>query len=173
MSQTVESTQDELTRRHRGALTSVAVMFFLTLLLMALALSGVLPHAHSRNPAVEGSLRIVAAFFVLGAIALRRTKFSVMRLRDITALRGTTGLFDTLQKTTIYVALLGGSIALVGFVINIMTNELTDAIGFGVIALVVLLYAYPRRAAWERVVRDAQQQPDSTGAAPAAKGTIG
>ncbi|MCA1593844.1 MAG: hypothetical protein LC754_14585 [Acidobacteria bacterium] len=166
MAQTARSTQDELTSRHRAALMTVAVMFILTLLLMALALSGVFPNTQSRNPALAGTLRIVVAFFVLGAIALRRTKFSAMRLRDIASLRGTAGLFDTLQKTTIYVALIGGAIALMGFVINLMTGNVKDMLGFGIIALIVLLYAYPRRAAWESVLKSAQQ-PDTAGTSTA------
>lgn len=157
MAQTVESTQDELTRRHRAAVIVVAAAASSTLLLMLLAVTGVFASTPHRNPAVEGALRIAIVFFGLGAVALRRTKFSPMRLRDIASVRGMSGLLETLQKTTIYVAILGDAIALMGFIISLMTGNGMDMVWLGVIALAVLLYAYPRRAAWERVMQATQQ----------------
>ncbi|MEJ7616052.1 MAG: hypothetical protein WKF30_03560 [Pyrinomonadaceae bacterium] len=154
--------QQELTRSHRAAFAAVAVMFAFTLLLMALAMSGYLPQTQSRNPVAENGLRIAIVLFGLGAVTLRRTKFSAMRLQDIAALRGATGLLATLQKTTIYVALIGGSIALMGFIFSIMSGDGTDMLKLGVVAVAVLLYAFPRRGAWERVLlaTQANDAPD-------------
>ncbi|MCA1635659.1 MAG: hypothetical protein LC802_18700 [Acidobacteria bacterium] len=168
MTQTVEAIQDELARRHRAAVRVVSAFVALTLLLLLLALAGVFDDALEPNPQLGGTLRIVVAIFAVGAIVYRRTKFSAMRLQDIAALRGTAGLFRTLQMTTIHVALIGGTIAVMGFVASLMTGAPSDK-WLGVIALAVLFYAYPRRSAWQRVV-DATEQPradDST----AAKGT--
>jgi hypothetical protein len=52
----------------------------------------------------------------------------------------------------------------------VMTGVGTDMLYLGVIAVAVLFYAYPRRAAWESVVRattDGEGDP-----VQAAKGTI-
>jgi hypothetical protein len=170
VSQTVESTQDELARRYRASVRVVIAVFVLTLLLVALALTGVLDGALTFNPATAGALRLSVIFIGIGAIVFRRTKFSAMRLRDIGALRGASGLLETLQLTTIYVALAGGVVALLGFVISLMTGDGMDMIYFGVIAAAVLLYAYPRRAAWQSVVAAAERESDAAG--QSAKGSI-
>lgn len=169
MAQTARSTQDELTRRHGAARLAVVGMLVFTLLLVAFALTGLFALPPSRNPALEGALRIAIVFFGLGAIALRRTRFAPARLQDIAGLRGASGLLETLQKTTVYVALIGGAIALMGFAITLMTGSGTDMIWLGIIAAAVLLYAYPRRGAWARVVEAAQQ--GGAARASAAKGT--
>lgn len=170
MAQTVESTQGELARAHGAAKMVVLGLAGFTILLMLLAWAGVAATTPRRDPFIEGALRILIALFVLGAIALRRTRFSAIRLQDIAALRGTSGLLATLRKTTMLVALLGGAIALMGFVISLMSGEPSQMLMIGVVALAVLFYAYPRRAAWERVVEDARSQRVTD--TPAAKGTI-
>ena len=167
MAQTVEGIQDELARRHRSAVQVVGAMAALTLLLLALALTGVLRGAVEPDPQLGGTLRIVAALFALGAIVYRRTRFSTMRLRDIAALRGAGGLLATLQTTTVHVALIGGAIAVMCFVVNLMTNG--DR-WLPVIALAVLFYGYPRRAAWRRVVEAMTGEPNA-GSPTAVKGT--
>ncbi len=169
MTQTFDGTQDELVRRHRAAARVVWAMVALTLVLLALALTGVLRGSIEPDPQLGGTLRIVAALFALGAIIYRRTKFSAMRLRDIGALHGPTGLLKTLQTTTVHVALIGGAIAVMCFVVNLMTGAQSDR-WLCVIALAVLFYAYPRRAAWRAVVEATTEGPRAD-APPAAKGT--
>ena len=93
-----------------------------------------------------------------------------MRLQDIAALRGAAGLLETLQTTTVIVALIAALIAVLGLLISVMTGAWTDMLYLGVIAAAVLLYAYPQRAAWNAVVR-ALAEGDADPVA-AAKGTI-
>lgn len=157
MAQTVESRQGELERKHSAAVRVVGAVFVFTLLLVVLALSGTLAGTLRFNPMTANSIRFIIVFLGIGAVVFRRTRFSAMRLRDIAALRGTSGLLHTLQTTTVIVALIGGVIALLGFVISIMTAAGTDMLYLGVIAVAVLLYCYPRRAAWESVVRAAAE----------------
>ena len=76
-----------------------------------------------------------------------------MRLQDVAALRGASGLLETLQKTTVIVAAIAALIAVLGLLISVMTGAGTDMLYLGAIAAAVLLYAYPRRAAWAAVVR--------------------
>ena len=171
MAQTVENTQDDLSRRYGAAVRVVGAAILLTLLLVALALSGVLDGALGFNPMAANVLRISIIFLAFGAFAFRRTKFSAMRLQDIAALRGTSGLLETLQWTTISVALIGVVIALCGFAVSLMIGYWLETILLGGVALVVLFYCYPRRAAWQRVV-EALGEEATGGAGRAAKGTI-
>jgi hypothetical protein len=153
LAQTVEVTQGELQRRHAAAVRVVVAVFIFTLLLVGLALSGVLAGAVRFNPTTANALRFSIVFLGVGAVVFRRTRFSAMRLQDIGGLRGADGLLDTLHSTTVTVALVGGVIAVLGFVISVMTGAGTDMLYLGVIAVAVLLYCYPRRAAWQAVVR--------------------
>lgn len=170
MTQTVDGTQAELERRHAAAVRVVYGVFLFTLLLVAVALSGILGGALPFDPTMANSLRFAIVFLGVGAVVFRRTRFSAMRLQDIAALRGPNGLLETLQMTTVYVAIIGGLIALLGFCISLMTGAGTDMIYLGVIAAAVLLYCYPRRAAWQTVVRALAQGGGDP--VQAAKGTI-
>ena len=170
MAQTVEGTQGELERRHSGAARAVSLVFMLTLALGALALIAAPRLKLGSDPIVANSLLYVILFLGLGAIVYRRTKFSPMRLQDVAALRGVGGLLETLQRTTVLVALIGGLIAVLGFVFALLTGDGRNMLYPGVIAAAVLLYCYPRRAAWAAVVRalaDGDADP-----VRAAKGTI-
>ncbi len=170
MAQTVETLQDELTRRHRAAVIVIACVFALTILLILLAYADLFEMSLSRNPTIEGALRIAIVVFGLGAVVLRRTMFSTMRLKDIASVRGASALLETLQKTTVYVALLAAAITIMGYVVSRSTGEWTDMVWLGAIAIAVLLYAYPRRAAWRNVLRLTEQiRPED---ASDAKGTI-
>jgi len=128
----------------------------LTLLLLAVVNLGraAFDSPRVRDPALAYGLWIAILVFGLGAIAYRRTKFTAMRLRAIAGLRGADGLLATLQRTTIMLALLGGVIALMGFMSAYLTGEPTDMNYAGVIALAVLLYCYPRRSSWQRAVQE-------------------
>lgn len=153
MAQTVEGTQGELARRHAAAANVVKMVGVFTLLLMLVALFGLLSGVVRFNPTAANTLRFVVVFLGVGAIIYRRTRFQAMRLQDIAALRGASGLLATLQTTTVTVALIAAVIAVLGFLISIMTGVGTDMLYFGAIAAVVLAYCYPRRAAWAAVVR--------------------
>ena len=170
MAQTVEGTQGELARRHAAAARVVSLMFMLALALGALALY-VAPRVKLEvDPVTANMLLFVILFLALGAIAFRRTRFAPMRLQDVAALRGVEGLLDTLQRTTVLVALIGGLIAVLGFAFALLTRNGANMLYPGVIAAAVLLYAYPRRAAWGAVVRalaDGDADP-----VRAAKGTL-
>ncbi len=97
-------------------------------------------------------LWIAILVFGLGAFVLRRTKFATLRLKDIAAVRGPSALLKTLQDTTIQCASIGGAIALMGFIITIRTGDWTDMLRAAGVSVVVLIYCYPFRGAWERAL---------------------
>src|SRR5688572_2650152 len=147
-----KSALPELERRHKATVTIVRVLLIVTLLLSAVAflISKSLPPRN--NPSLDIAVRITILIFGLGAMALRRTKFSTMRLQDIGALKGASGLLITLQRTTLQVAGLGIVIGLVGFIATLMTANDFYAYGAGLVAVAVLLYCYPTRTSWERAL---------------------
>lgn len=170
MAQTVEGTQGEVVRRHAAAARVVSLMFMLTLALGALALFLAPRIRLEVSTVTANTLLFVVLFLALGAIAFRRTRFNPMRLQDVAALRGVEGLLDTLQRTTVLVALIGGLISVLGFAFALLTGNGTNMLYPGIIAVAVLLYAYPRRAAWGAVVRALAD--GDTDPVRAAKGTL-
>jgi len=162
-----ETLEAELARRHRAANLAVQLLVTLSLLLVVLAYAGVrLPLEHLQlPPAAYGSLWIAILFLGLGAIAFRRSRFNAVRLQDVADLGGPAALVATLQTTTLLLAALAGTAALLGFVLYSVWREPSDMLKAGVVAVAVLLYAYPRRAAWRKVVETSQQPGGLTGAA--------
>ncbi len=140
----------ELDRRYQSTRTTVLALLVAVVLLCVLAYVSKRFLIPKNNPSLDIAVRITILIFGLGAVALRRTKFAAMRLQDIAALKGASGLLITLQRTTLQVAGLGMVIALVGFVATLMTANDFYAYGAGLVAVAVLLYCYPTRTSWQR-----------------------
>lgn len=144
--------QDELARRHRAATLVVAGFLILDLALLAVAFFAGERIFRPGDPSIVMGLWIAVLVFGLGAFVIRRTKFAAMRLQDVAALKGVSGLLKTLQDTTIQVACIGGAIALMGFMITIRTGDWTNMLRAVGVSAIVLVYCFPFRGAWERVV---------------------
>lgn len=187
MAQASSGIYDELVRRHRAAVRAVAAALgFASLLLLVAAVrwatSGTRTLNHlldetlgratperAHDPYVTMLLWFGVAFLALGSIYYRRAKFQPVRLQAVAGLRGAAGLLETLQKTTVRVALVGAAIAALGFVSALLTGLFGDMLRAWLVSMVVLGYAYPRRGAWRRVVETADDLGAEAG--PAAKGT--
>jgi hypothetical protein len=142
----------ELARRYRVTAATVNVLFALIILLIAVGYFGASFLYRPGSGWAIGALRLSMLVLALGAIMYRRTKFQAMRLQDIAALRGVSALLATLQSTTVQVAFIGLAIALVGFINTILSGSALEILRAGLIAIILLIYCYPRRSAWEKVV---------------------
>lgn len=140
----------ELVRRHRTAVRVARVLLALTVSLSAAAFVGRSHFRQQDNPTLDMAVRVIILICGLGSVVLRRTRFSAMRLQDIAALKGITGLLATLERTTIQVSLLGAAVAVFGFVATLMTGNDFYAYGAGVVGVVVLLYCYPTQTTWRQ-----------------------
>jgi hypothetical protein len=147
-----ETAGTELDRRHRSAMLIVIGFLALTLVLLAVAFFGTRFIYRSGDPSLVMGLRIAVLVFGLGAFVLRRTRFNATRLKDIAAVKGASGLIKTLQDTTIQVASIGGAIALMGFMMTILTKDWTEMLRSAGVAIIVLIYCYPFKNAWQRAV---------------------
>jgi hypothetical protein len=143
----------ELNRRHKSTATTIASLLIAVILLCILAFVGQKFLTQHNNPSLDIAVRVSILIFGLGAITLRRTQFARMRLQDIGALQGATGLMITLQRTTLRVAMVGIAIALIGFVSTLFTGTPIYTYQAGVVAAAVLLYSYPIRRSWEQAVQ--------------------
>jgi hypothetical protein len=152
MTSNSQNVQDELSRRYRKASMVVAAFLVLDVLLVGIAFFASNSIYRAGDPSIVMALWIAILVFGLGAFVFRRTKFAAMRLTDIAAVKGVSALLKTLQDTTIQVAAIGGAIALMGFVITILTGDWIRMLRAGGVAAIVLIYCYPFRGAWQRVV---------------------
>jgi hypothetical protein len=148
-----QAVQTELERRHRKASSLVLVFVVLDIVLVAIAYFAADRLYRPGAPSTIMGLWIAVLVFGLGAFVLRRTRFAAMRLKDIAALKGISGLLKTLQDTTIQIAFIGGAIALMGFLITMMRGDWTDMLRAGGVSAIVLIYSYPFRSSWQRTVR--------------------
>jgi hypothetical protein len=146
-------TQAELIRRHKATALTVRALLILTAILPLVAFFARTRFRQEDDPSIQIAVRIAILIFGLGSVVLRRRRFSAMRLQDIAALRGVSGLLATLANTTLQVALLGAGMAIFGFIATAITGNDFYAYGAGLVGLVVLLYCYPTRSSWERTVQ--------------------
>jgi hypothetical protein len=154
MTSSQQSVQDELSRRFRKASMVVGAFLVLDVVLVIIAFLASNSLHRPGDPSIVMALWIAILIFGLGAFVLRRTKFAALRLKDIAAVKGVSALLKTLQDTTIQVASIGGAIALMGFIIVILTGDWTNMLRAGGVAAIVLIYCYPFRTAWQRVVTE-------------------
>jgi len=147
MATNLQNVLEELRRRHRSAATVVVAFLILDVVLLAIAYFAGASLYRTGDPSIIMGLWIAILVFGLGAFVLRRTKFAALRLKDIAAVRGTSALLKTLQDTTIQVASIGGAIAL-----TILTGDWTNMLRAAGVTGIVLIYGYPFRSAWQRLV---------------------
>lgn len=147
------SVQSELVQRHKATARTVQGLLIGVVLLCVLAFVSKKFITGQTNPSLHMAVLLIILVLGLGAIAFRRTKFSTMRLQDIAGLRGASGLLITLQRTTLQIALIGATAAVVGFVATLITGDDSYTYRAGLVAVAVLLYCYPIRKSWERSVK--------------------
>jgi anaerobic C4-dicarboxylate transporter len=147
------SVQSELTQRHKATSRTVLALLIGAVLLCVLAFVSQKLLTQQTNPSLHIAALISILILGLGAIAFRRTKFATLRLQDIAALKGASGLLITLQRTTLQVALIGATAAVVGFITTILTGDPSYTYRASLIAVAVLLYSYPVRSSWERALQ--------------------
>jgi hypothetical protein len=152
--------QQELDQRHRSATLIVLCFFVLDLVLLAIAYFAVDRIFRPSDPKIAMGLWIAILVCGLGVFVLRRTRFSAMRLKDIAAVNGTSALIKSLQGTTIEVASIGGAIALMGFIITIIKGDWTDMLRAAGVSVIVLIYCYPFKSAWQRTVNQLAPPPE-------------
>jgi hypothetical protein len=147
------SVSAELVRRHKTTRTTVWSLLIAVVLLCVLAFVSEKFLTQRRNPSLHMAVLITILIFGFGAIAFRRTKFATMRLQDIAGLQGASGLLISLQRTTLQVALIATSIAVIGFLATLFFGDPSYTYRAGVVAAGVLLYCYPVRRSWEQAVK--------------------
>lgn len=164
----LEVAPDDFTGRYRFSSRLVSASITFTLALIALAIAGLYPAAGFFDQTLYVAFRIAILFCGLGAVVVRRTRFNSTRLIDTAALKGPAGLFASMQKTIVLVVALAVAMVVLGYIITAtQTGQALDTLLPGLAALAILIFTYPRRAAWQRILQSVKDWD----AAPATKGS--
>ena len=150
-SATLEARVNEAQRR-----ASMIVMAIIVSIVMYTAVA--LFVNSSRSPAgltdqTRITLYAAAAFLALGSIFFRRTQMGRTRLEVVAGLRGISGLLKHFFRVTIVSVAMADLIGLLALVAGFLGGDPNDVARFGVVAIAVALYNYPRRRAWLRALQ--------------------
>lgn len=160
MDPTSPEVQAELAQRHKSAATTVLSLLVASILLSVIAFLARPYFIEKPNPPLDVGGSIAILVIGLGAVAWRRTKFGTMRLQDIAGVAGVSGLLQTLEKTTIQLALFATVITVIGFISTLVTGIDLYTYRAAAIAVVLLIYCYPRKLAWSQAVERFTQNPE-------------
>lgn len=93
-----------------------------------------------------------AAALAIGSIVIRRAQLHRMRLEIVATTRGVEGLIKHLLNATIIAAAIAEVIGVLALVVAFFGGTPGDVARLGTVALVISLYNYPRRSAWQQAV---------------------
>ena len=146
------SLQDRVSAAHRTALILViaftmSVVVYTGVGVLIVGVRGGGPQADLPYP-----FYAAAAALAIGSIVLRRAQLHRMKLEIVATTRGVDGLIKHLANATIIAAALAEVIGILALVVAFFGGSRGDVIRLGLVALVVSLYNYPRRSAWQRTV---------------------
>ncbi|HWC76520.1 MAG TPA: hypothetical protein VG778_03620 [Blastocatellia bacterium] len=138
---------------HRSAAT---IVFALSASVVAYVVGGLFLAGRSvlgsSSDQTRMMLIVVAVVLALGSIALRRTQLSGFRIQSVATVRGVDGLIKHFFTITLILAAIGEAIGLLAVLVALFGGTQLDVIVCGLVAGIVLLSNFPRRAAWERAV---------------------
>ena len=160
MDPTSPEVQAELARRHKFAATTVVSLFVASILLSVVAFLARPYFIQEPNPPLDIAVRITILILGLGAVVWRRTKFQPARLQDILGVAGVTGLLQTLEKTTIQIALFGAAIMAIGFISSLVTGNEWYTYWSSAIAVILFIYCFPLKSSWIAALRRFTQQTE-------------
>ena len=93
-----------------------------------------------------------AAALAIGSIVVRRAQLHRMKLENVAMIRGVEGLIKHLLNATIIAAAIAEIIGVLALIVAFFGGSESDVLRLGAVALVISLYNYPRRSAWQRAV---------------------
>ncbi|MEW6210080.1 MAG: hypothetical protein AB1631_17065 [Acidobacteriota bacterium] len=136
---------------HRTSLIIVLAMAASTVFYVIIGLV-VAPGASIDPPQKRMPLLLTALALAFASLIVRRVQFGRGRLEWVAHRRGVEALIKHFFTTTIISSALAEAIGLLALVISFLGGSQMEVISLGVIAFVMTLSNYPRRAAWEQVV---------------------
>lgn len=153
MTEISAETKNEIEKRYQTAafliFAQIATIFIFTALAFLLIK---VENGSQISDNTRMTLWVAALFAALGTFIIRRMLYRWDRLRDIALLKGVIGLLKTLSLSAVLLSAMAEIVAVIGFVISILTANPFEMVRAAVIALVVFLINFPRKSIWEKIV---------------------
>jgi H+/Cl- antiporter ClcA len=149
--------RSELEKRYRS---TVIVIVFQIFTVIALIIAAWFVAQTSENSITNQSLTtlwVAVLFIAVGAFVLRRLIFNWERLKNTALLKGIKGLIQKLQINSIILGAIAEIVAIMGFLIAVLSGNKWDVFRAGAIALVVFLANFPRKSNWEKIVANLEK----------------
>ena len=96
-------------------------------------------------------------FLLVAALVFRRIFFTWKKFKQTAEQRGIGQLLVSLQNKTIVLCLIGEVIAILGFLLAILSGNRLEAFRAGVIALIVFIFNFPRKKVWQTIIANVQK----------------
>ena len=147
----------ELEKRYRTTAIVVAAQILTTIFLIVF---GWFYAGSSENDVTSSSLMtlwIAVLFIALGTFVLRRVLNNWDRLKTTALLKGIPGVLSALQINAIILGSMAEVIAVLGFLIATLGGVSADIFRAGVVALIVFLINFPRKAVWMKIVANLEK----------------
>lgn len=149
--------RNELEKRYRTTTIVIAFQIFTVIVLIVAAWFAAQNSNNSVSDQTLTTLWVAVLFIAVGAFLARRMLFGWERLKNTVLLKGVKGLIQTLQTNAIILGVIGEIVAIMGFLIALLSGNKWEMFRAGAIALVVFLANFPRKKVWEKIVSNLEK----------------
>jgi len=149
--------RSELEKRYRTTTIVIAFQIFTVIALIIAAWFAAQNSSNSVSDQTITTLWVTVIFIAVGAFLARRMLFSWERLKNTTLMKGVKGLIQTLQFNSIIIGIMGEIVAVVGFLIALLSGNKWEMFRAGAVALIVFLANFPRKSVWEKIVSNLEK----------------
>ena len=150
-----ETQQDDGSVGRKYGTTAIVFLSQIVFSIMLTVVAAVMVRGRSETDSAnanETAIWVLIIFIAVGALLARRFFYSWERLKNTKLLRGQDGLLQTLQTNAILLGTISEFVAILGFVITIMSGSAYDMIRAEAVALITFLINFPRKSVWSRIV---------------------
>jgi hypothetical protein len=150
-----ETQQDDGTVGRKYGTTAIVFLSQIAFSIMLTVVAAVMARGRVETESANANVTaiwVLIIFIAVGALLARRFFYSWERLKNTKLLRGQDGLLRALQVNAILLGAISEFIAILGFVITIMSGSVFDMIRAEAVALITFLINFPRKSVWSRIV---------------------
>ncbi len=147
----------KLEKRYRLTIFIVAAQILVVLILVFVSWFGVSKVETNLSSQDFSTLWVAILFIAIGSFVVRRLFFSWERLKNITLLKGVSGLLGTLQINSLILGAIAEIVAIFGFLIAMFSGNSSDMLRAGAVSLVIFVINFPRKSVWKNIVSNLEK----------------
>ncbi len=147
----------KLEKRYRLTFFIVIAQILVVLILVFVSWFGIYKFETDHSSIDLSTFWVAMLFIAIGSFVLRRLFFSWERLKNITLLKGVSGLLGTLQTNSVILGAVAEIVAILGFLISMFSGTSSDMLRAGAISLVIFFINFPRKSLWIKIVSNLEK----------------